>query len=988
MTQPSATANDDALLSNLLNMIHPEGMFHLFVRRQDKKSFVALFPTEHQSVTAAKQEARKGRDIYVKIARFDGTTKTNNRPITTIDAALGCRTLFVDVDTTGSQQGYPDLQTAAAALEAARVAAKLPPWTFAQCSGSGLHAGYVLDQELNPADWKQAVLTLHKALKGLRHDESVGTIDKALRLCGPAFPNHKTNPPRITRLGIVASVQSWLRLKQTLTDATGGMIQLAARQGVLAEDYTTLSQLNIELVKDHCAVIHHTLKTGGKGYGRPAWIDTIALAAASVDGQRWAHELSRGHADYDPAEVDRTFESYHPGNRPVVRCRQLGRHAEFAPLCATCPHLNIVNTPQGITDILATHAHMARQLPPLPQPVPVPSPAVTALAPVVLTPTVAAAMAAAPKQLLAWALPEDFRNHHGQLERLIRGEWKVYAPFMLQSMRKFSNAMLGVLPLAVWEFDLVMPQARRVTAQINQEILYGDRRMFLSRMAEQGVALQQYVIHAKEALEYLTQEFPVSLELTMHTNTLGWTSKGVLVTDKIYTRHGPSRTARIFAATDNGLSDLASRGDAAEHEHLGKSLLGQDPRAEMHLMAAVAMAAPCVQLFSAHPAILSFTGVTGVGKTTMAEFASGLLRSPDIISFNGTSNAIMLAIAERRIFIAPIDEPDKIADPEILSNLLFAQTAHQMDKHRLNRNAKAQPITPFYGVPIFLSNMNMQQHINNILRPHPAGAVARIIEIPIIEAPPDSAMRFNLQRTYGHVLPVWSEWIARKYEYLQHSFKCHKRFFTSQYAKLGRGGDIRFYVDLAATVAATTRFMRWLKLHTKADLGAAKYIDCDKVETFLLTMPNAMVNYNTVVLWQSHPAAVAMTYLQIREGRLAYSDSNGKSIRKPKNQVQPACMDAICNTAEILIQKDVYDRWASSQANRDSYWKAHTSLNLPIRSHVIPGQIMPSECYVVALRRIPQHPSVVHRREVLDAVNRRGTHSSLQSKPTGRPVGS
>jgi hypothetical protein len=66
--------------------------------------------------------------------------------------------------------------------------------------------------------------------------------------------------------------------------------------------------LNPDAMIQNCPHIQEATVTGGAGYGQGLWMLDVLASTFIEDGRTWAHYMSKGHKDYDPADTDAMYD--------------------------------------------------------------------------------------------------------------------------------------------------------------------------------------------------------------------------------------------------------------------------------------------------------------------------------------------------------------------------------------------------------------------------------------------------------------------------------------------------------------------------------------------------------------------------------------------------------------------------------------------------------------------------------------------------------
>lgn len=312
------------------------------------------------------------RDIYVcmsaQSAAEPKTSKSGHQYLSAVrnqENAVALKSLFLDIDCKGDGKGYPDQKTAITALLHFCGETALPRPTLVVSSGGGIHAHWVLDRALSPADWRPLAEALAEATrqKELLCDVGV-TIDSARILRPPLTKNFKSDPPKDTRLigttvpndyaveDIAKALAPFITAK--VTPSQGLHLEgeaPAALQGIDAPDVTTnltiAHRVDLDLVAAECPFIKEAIDTGGAAFDQPLWNLTTLIATFTQLERDDAHRMAMGHADYTEESTDALYDR----KLREKQEKDFGWPSCGAILnagcssCRTCPHLKEGKSP-------------------------------------------------------------------------------------------------------------------------------------------------------------------------------------------------------------------------------------------------------------------------------------------------------------------------------------------------------------------------------------------------------------------------------------------------------------------------------------------------------------------------------------------------------------------------------------------------------------------------------------------------------------------
>lgn len=309
---------------------------------------------------------RRHVDAYVKHAVFTGDKTETGKVLCDLTHIVGSRAFVVDVDSGPADKFLyktpaEALAATAKAIGALRQKINLPPPSILTLTGNGIHAVWVLTEVIPPAEWRVLQGTLYGLLKreGLSLDTAMAAMDKAVRMCGPDFFNHKNGgqlPTRILKVNdgrIDADLWRSLLMPFRLQLASDGGVRKVQDEWSIDDGSFTFSVAD---TIPHCGVLGNAYTTQGLRDGYELWTSLLSIASRDSDaeaGTAWAHHFSMAHPDYKPTEVDYKLDSYRKSGSAFITCE---RFSSLSPACQSCRFRTKVKSPAGIAKVLRDEA--------------------------------------------------------------------------------------------------------------------------------------------------------------------------------------------------------------------------------------------------------------------------------------------------------------------------------------------------------------------------------------------------------------------------------------------------------------------------------------------------------------------------------------------------------------------------------------------------------------------------------------------------------
>lgn len=262
------------------------------------------------------------------------------------------RCFYLDIDA-GDKKYARDPEGAYRTFEDARDAAyafiratKLTP-TFIISSGEGLHLYYALDADVPPAHWNPVAKALgaFAARQGLKVDRSCTTDSaRVLRPIGALHNNGKRVTSLFKKVGPIWNLAALSERVAILPAPEPALLaptraKRKVNDAVLMWEPTPTSAFK---VAEKCAALREVAAAKGD-VQEPLWRAMLGVVKFSVEGLDAAHEWSRGHDSYDPAETEEKFNRY-AGTGPTT-CETFGR---LTKACEGCEHRGKITSPMQL----------------------------------------------------------------------------------------------------------------------------------------------------------------------------------------------------------------------------------------------------------------------------------------------------------------------------------------------------------------------------------------------------------------------------------------------------------------------------------------------------------------------------------------------------------------------------------------------------------------------------------------------------------------
>jgi len=324
-----------------------QGVYCITSIGTDKKVTNKFAETLDEVIEQVERLKAKNLNTFVALGTFDGFSRK-------ADDCLFMRSFFIDLDV-GEHKDYAGKEDAHIAVYKLVAKAGLPEPVLID-SGGGVHAYWIMDEDIPKDEWK----TYAEIFKGLCLEhisiDPVVTADAARIMRAPETFNHKFDPPAPTFvINEEIFVYSWKEFKaflggeavehayeprdvlaqvpKGLDDDTKAMLKLDN----FAKTFEVLAQKSID-DEGGCEQIKYILMNA-EALEEPLWRAGLSIAKFCDDGATAIHELSNPDPRYDYAKTQEKADAI-----PAPRtCDWF--ISNYPSRCQGCQHRGKITTP-------------------------------------------------------------------------------------------------------------------------------------------------------------------------------------------------------------------------------------------------------------------------------------------------------------------------------------------------------------------------------------------------------------------------------------------------------------------------------------------------------------------------------------------------------------------------------------------------------------------------------------------------------------------
>lgn len=710
--------------------------------------------------------ADAGLDAYYALGGFTGNERKS-------DKVAAVKAVWMDIDT-GAGKDYATRTDAMQAFSTFLTATALPVPLIVS-SGYGLHAYWIFNQDLHPAEW----LALSNKLKELCRQHNMKadlkcTSDAARILRPIGTKNFKNGIPRTVKIANAAPITlDEQKVREVLGVTEGDVFAAMSAQmpeGAEVRDGGFASQptADFDQILSKCATLRWAYENQDQ-VREPLWYDVLGVAGFCVGGLDAAHRVSGRHPEYDRSYTEKKLAQRIAAAGPTT-CEQF--RTDPAGQCATCKHK--VTSP-----IVLGYARNSR---PTSDSTEIPL-------------TEGNQNASAPSSSLAKVNALTFQHFTDQNVQVLKNELRVKLP--VGKLDEHGNqpwewtriAEYGIRPL----LELRLPDATGAASNFVWMETYDHNLKPLTHfiVPSQGISnSQQFSTDCSKQGYYFESEATPAAYRKFHKIMRGWVeamkkAQGAVVTFRsfgwtgpdnantskdsfllgsvLYTPNGGTSTAPPIPNLAVYQSEIRSQGSLAEWtkamDHYG------DPGMEAYMFATwCAWGAPLMGFTNNGSILFHINGKSGHGKTSLqkaiisvyGEYDGKQLLDPNQSTLNSVGKTMGL-------FNSLPYCKEEVTDGDAQELATWALTVSQgREKGRMNQNLGIATASTWSTIGITSGNLSLRELIA-AARQDSAARLARVyeqdVELPISQHEASrlfSPLRYN----YGVAGPVYIRYLV------------------------------------------------------------------------------------------------------------------------------------------------------------------------------------------------------------------------------------
>lgn len=705
-----------------------------------------FYPSTEAALEAIEQFTDSKRSIYHACSTFQNDARTQAE-------SLAIKTFWADLDC-GEGKAYPNQKDAIVALGKFKAAMNLPTPMIVS-SGNGIHAYWVLEEEINSAEWSRTAVQFKQVCRHLKfHADPSRTSDSAsiLRPVGSKNFKDPKNPKDVVVLKAMTPMP-YADFKQSITNYLESNeiipeLPLAKTQGLNGDlsggqEYPPSSAHQIA---DGCAQVRLMRDTRGD-IEEPLWYACIGVLKHTMEGEPLIHEWSKGYKGYDKDETDRKIIQWTIGPATCQRLESLNPGA-----CEGCAKRGEINSPISLGYNAAP-------------------------------PVEASTVVNVETGEVEFEFPADmtslYRIWHGQLvgEKIKQEEDETTGKVAsYKSWEPFSDTVF--YPIGYHNSESGYALHMRVPAQHDKpardfellcsDIGQGGSKLFGALGAAQIVALNG----EKKAMEaYLTKwhdSVKKAVEEMQQYNHFGWQEDGsFLLGTRLYQPSGAVKDVLLDNNPLRHAGAFSKQGDIKSWREIVNTAYNYEGQEQYQFILCASLGSALVGLYGdyAGSVINMYSSKSGFGKTSIERAAMSVWSKPNLIlsQKQTTWNALLTNVGTFHSLPVCVDEFTNTT-PQDISDFVYA-VSQGKSKDRLTQTGELRNNASGWATLVITSANRSMVSTVAAGKSNPEAEIARVLEIHFemvskMDRKQAAELLRRLNECHGVVGDAFARWIV------------------------------------------------------------------------------------------------------------------------------------------------------------------------------------------------------------------------------------
>ena len=660
-----------------LQRVLPEEGFYVTTVINPNGRQQGFFQTVEELAKTCERLDKTNNNTYFAISAFreKGSRKQDNVRATKVVA--------IDVDC-GSDKPFPSWKEGLVALGKFVKELSLPKPMIIH-SGNGLHAYWVLTEELEPSEWKPLAEAMKQAAIAKEFKIDAGLTANSALVLRPVGTHNPKNGNQVKLLVDAEPVKS-LTLKDKLS-----YYYRAAAAGTddHTRDSTLLDNLAVKkefppavgsVVASKCKQIEWAIDNQDK-VDEPLWYDLVGVAAYCVDPENTALEWSKGHTKFSEKDTLQKLTHWRESATGPATCTKFENDRPSG--CKGCKYKGKIGSPARL-GVQYQEIAVSKQAP--------------------------------DSTANSIPIPKPFKRTRDGIKVTIDDTDIDVCKFDVYPVAYGYDESLGYETV---RFHWHRTHTGWTELVLRQAFLTEGNREFATAIADQGI-----VLYNKRQTEYFQlmlrtymDELRQIRKMTNLYSTMGWKEKNtVFVLGNTLIRrdaNGVVNEEKINLASTvhrQGAELYNLKGSAEEWSALTQILETGHLHAHMFVLG-VGLSAPLYNFTGLKGLTVSLYGPTGGGKTLAQYWAQSIYGNPDKLHFAAkyTQNSLFSRLGTYANLPLTIDEVTMMNDKEVGDFCYWVSQGR--DKARRNRNAEERDAKTWATPVIVSTNKSLQSKL-------------------------------------------------------------------------------------------------------------------------------------------------------------------------------------------------------------------------------------------------------------------------------------
>lgn len=660
-----------------LQRVLPEQGFYVTTVINPNGRQQGFFNTVEELAKICERLDKTNNNTYFAISAFKekGNRKQENVRATKVVA--------IDVDC-GETKPFPSWKEGLVALGKFTAELDLPKPLIIH-SGNGLHVYWVLEEELEPEEWKPLAEAMKQAAISKKFEIDAGLTANSALVLRPVGTHNPKNGNEVKLLVDAEPVKS-LTLKDKLSYYYKA--PAAAAEGH-TRDNTLLDNLAVKkdfppavgsVVASKCKQIEWAVDNQDK-VDEPLWYDLIGVAAYCVDPENTALEWSKGHTKFSEKDTIQKLTHWRESATGPATCVKFENDRPNG--CRGCKYKGKIGSPARL-GVQYQEVEVSHEAP--------------------------------DTDANSIPIPKPFKRTRDGIKVTIDDTDIDVCKFDIYPVAYGYDESLGYETV---RFHWHRTHVGWTELVLRQAFLTEGNREFATAIADQGIVL--YNKRQTEYFQLMLRSYMDELrqirKMTNLYSTMGWKEKNTafVLGNTLIRRDADGivneETINLASTVQRQGAELYNIKGSAEQWSALTSILEKGHLHTHMFVIGVGLSAPLYNFTGLKGLTVSLYGPTGGGKTLAQYWAQSIYGNPDKLHFAAkyTQNSLFTRLGTYANLPLTIDEVTMMNDKEVGDFCYWVSQGR--DKARLNRNAEERDAKTWATPVIVSTNKSLQSKL-------------------------------------------------------------------------------------------------------------------------------------------------------------------------------------------------------------------------------------------------------------------------------------